>query len=67
MGRDIRYIPPHSLQHVTDVTFQNRRFLRPSKDVNERLIGILGRAQKKYDKLNCLNLRPLIKVRQDAA
>ena len=53
MGRDIRYIPPHSLQHVTDVTFQNRRFLRPSKDVNERLIGILGRAQKKYDMTVC--------------
>ncbi len=53
MGRNPRYIPPNSLQHVTDVTFQNRRFLRPSKEVNERLIGIWGRAQKKYDMTIC--------------
>ena len=49
MGREPRFVPPNSLQHVTDVTFQNRRFLRPSKDVNERILGVLGRAQKKYE------------------
>ena len=49
MGREPRFVPPNSLQHVTDITFQNRRFLRPSKEVNERILGVLGRAQKKYE------------------
>ncbi len=49
MGRELRFVPPNSLQHVTDVTFQNRHFLRPSKEVNERLLGVIGRAQKKYE------------------
>ncbi len=49
MGRDLRYVPPNSLQHVTDVTFQNRPFLLPSEEVNERILGVIGKAQKKYD------------------
>ena len=53
MGRDLRLIPPNSLQHVVDVVFQNRRLLRPSGKVNERFIGILGRAQKKYQMTIC--------------
>lgn len=53
MGRNPRFILPNSLQHVTDVTFQNRRFLRPSKEVNRLVLGIIGRAQKKYDMPIC--------------
>ena len=53
MGHNPRYIPPNSLQHVTDVTFQNRKFLRPSNEVNQLFLGILGRAQKKYDMTIC--------------
>lgn len=53
MGRNPRYIPPNSLQHVTDVIFQNRRLLSPSSEVNQLFLGILGRAQKKYDMPIC--------------
>ncbi len=53
MGREPRYVPPNSLQHVTDVTFQNRPLLRPSKEVNERILGVIGRAQKKYEMTIC--------------
>jgi len=53
MGRDPRYIPPNSLQHVVDVVFQNRFLLCPSTIVNERFLGVLGRAQKKYDMPIC--------------
>ncbi len=53
MGREPRYIPPNSLQHVTDVTFQNRRLLSPSGEVNQLFLGILGRAQRKYEMIIC--------------
>ncbi|MCG8458781.1 MAG: transposase [Holophagales bacterium] len=53
MAREPRIIPPNSLQHVTDVTFQNRFLLRPSAEVNEILIGVLGRAQKRYEMTIC--------------
>ena len=53
MGREPRYVPPNSLQHVTDVTFQNRPLLRPSKEVNERILGIIGRAQRRYQMPIC--------------
>lgn len=53
MGRDPRYILPNSLQHVVDVVYQRRFLLCPSEEVNERYLGILGRAQRKYDMTIC--------------
>lgn len=53
MGRDLRYILPNSLQHVVDVTSQNRYLLCPSALVNERYLGVLGKAQEKYDMVIC--------------
>ena len=53
MPRDPRFIPPHSLQHVVDTTFQNRLLLRPSKTLNRRFLGVLGRAQKEHDMVIC--------------
>ncbi len=53
MGRDPRYILPNSLQHVVDVVHQNRFLLCPSEEVNERFLGVLGRAQKLYDMRIC--------------
>lgn len=48
MARDIRFIPPNSLQHVVDSTYQGRYLLTPSDEVNDLVAGILGRAQRKY-------------------
>lgn len=53
MGRDIRYIPQDSLQHVVDVVFQNRFLLSPSPLINERYLGVLGRAQTKLGMKIC--------------
>ena len=53
MGRDPRFVLPNSLQHVVDVTFQNRSLLRPSGELNQRFLGVLGRAQEKYDMPIC--------------
>lgn len=53
MGRDPRYIPANSLQHVVDVIFQNRHLLCPSALVNDRYLGVLGKAQKKFDMVIC--------------
>ncbi|MCG8460123.1 MAG: hypothetical protein MI919_27895, partial [Holophagales bacterium] len=48
MGREPRYVPPNSLQHIIGVTFQNRCLLCPSAEVNDRFLGVLGRAQRRH-------------------
>jgi REP element-mobilizing transposase RayT len=49
VGRRLRFIPPDgSLVEVTNRTIQGRFLLRPSRELNELLIGILGRAQRLY-------------------
>lgn len=53
MARDIRFIPPDSLQHVVDNTYQGRFLLAPSSEVNSLLAGVLGRAQRKHDMRIC--------------
>ncbi len=50
MGRDPRaFTQPWRLVEVTSVTIQNRYLLRPSAEVNDLVLGIVGRAQRKYD------------------
>jgi REP element-mobilizing transposase RayT len=49
MGRRLRYIPPGGcVVEVTNRTLQGRYLLRPSEQLNELLVGILGRAQRLY-------------------
>ena len=48
MAREPRYFPPNTLIEVTNVTFQNRYLLRPSKELNDIFLGVLGLAQKKH-------------------
>lgn len=50
MPRDIRYIPQGGgLVEVTCVTIQNRYLLRPSKDLNDIVVGVIAYAQRKHD------------------
>jgi len=49
MGRDPRYVPPGSLVEVTTRTVQGRFLLRPSRELCEITLGILGRATERYD------------------
>lgn len=46
--RELRHPAPSRLYEVTVTTFQNRPLLRPSAEVNELILGVLGRAQRKY-------------------
>jgi len=50
MGRRIRYLPPEGsgLVEVTCRTVQGRLLLTPSSELNEILLGALGRAQQLY-------------------
>lgn len=47
MSRKLRHIHPHQLVEVTCRTFQGRYLLAPSQELNRRLLGVLGRAQRR--------------------
>ena len=50
MSRPLRFIPePKTLVEVTTRTLQSRLLLRPSKELNEIIGGVLGRAQRLYE------------------
>lgn len=46
--RELRHPAPSRLYEVTVTTFQNRPLLRPSAEVNDVIVGVLGRAQRRY-------------------
>jgi len=49
MGRRLRFIPPEgALVEVTCRTVQGRFLLTPSTELNEIILGVLGRAQRLY-------------------
>jgi REP element-mobilizing transposase RayT len=49
MGRSLRLLDTESgIVEVSSRTVQGRFLLRPSKEVNELILGVLGRAQSKY-------------------
>ncbi len=43
--RPLRYIPPGSVVEVTSRTIQGRLLLRPSPEVNDIILGVIGRGQ----------------------
>lgn len=58
VGRPLRFLPsPNTVVEVTDRTFQGRKLLRPSKEVNETILGCMGRALNLYPEvgLNAYN------------
>jgi REP element-mobilizing transposase RayT len=48
MARPLRFVPAGWLAHITCRTLHGRLLLRPSRDLNEIVLGILGRAQRRY-------------------
>ncbi len=54
MARPLRYVPPDSLVEVTCRTLHGRFLLRPSRSLNEIVLGILGRAARRYRVRICL-------------
>jgi hypothetical protein len=49
MPRAIRFIPEGgALVEITDRTVQGRFLLVPSPELNDIILGVLGRAQRRY-------------------
>jgi REP element-mobilizing transposase RayT len=48
MPRPLRYVPPGALVEVTTRTVHSRLLLRPSPELNDIVLGILGRAQSLF-------------------
>lgn len=53
MPRPLRFIPPHALVEVTTRTVHARYLLRPSRELNETVLGILARAAERYSVKVC--------------
>lgn len=49
MARLPRYIPPDALVEVTMRTLQGRMLLKPSAALNQIILDVLGRAQRRYE------------------
>jgi REP element-mobilizing transposase RayT len=48
MARPLRFVPPGAVVEVTARTTGSRFLLRPSEEVNDLVLGVLGRAQWLY-------------------
>jgi len=48
MSRPLRFIPDHSLVEITTRTLQGRLLLRPSPELNDLILGVIGKAQDTY-------------------
>jgi REP element-mobilizing transposase RayT len=48
VARPLRFLPPGTLVEVTVRTVHGRLLLRPSAAANDRILGVIGRAQKRY-------------------
>lgn len=55
MPHQVRWIPtPRTLVEVTTRTFQSRYLLKPTPEVRELVLGVIGRAQRIYGMKICL-------------
>jgi hypothetical protein len=48
MPRPLRFVPDKSLVEITTRTFQGRILLKPSAELTDLLLGIIGKAQNLY-------------------
>ena len=48
MPRPLRFIPEHSLAEITTRTLQGRLLLKPSPELNDLVLGVIGKAQDTY-------------------
>jgi hypothetical protein len=59
MGRKLRYAPEGgALFEITDRTIQGRPLFRPSPELNEVVLGVLGRAQRRGSSQNGWHFLP---------
>ncbi len=48
MPRPLRFIPEHSLVEITTRTLQGRLLLKPSPELTDLVLGVIGKAQHDY-------------------
>jgi hypothetical protein len=48
MPRPLRFIPEHSLVEITTRTLQGRLLLKPSPELTDLILGVIGKAQSLY-------------------
>jgi hypothetical protein len=48
MPRPLRFVPPNTLVEITTRTIQGRLLLRPSPELNDLVLGVIGKAQSLY-------------------
>jgi hypothetical protein len=48
MPRPLRFIPEHSLVEITTRTLQGRLLLKPSPELTDLILGVIGKAQALY-------------------
>jgi hypothetical protein len=48
MARPLRFVPPGSLVEVTTRTLQGRLLLKPSPELTDLILGVIGKAQALY-------------------
>ena len=48
MSRPLRFIPPQTIVEITTRTIQGRLLLNPSPELNDLVLGVIGRAQALY-------------------
>jgi hypothetical protein len=48
MSRPLRFVPENSLAEITTRTIQSRLLLRPSPELTDVILGIIGKAQSLY-------------------
>ena len=49
MARPLRFVPANALVEVTTRTFQGRLLLKPSPELTEIILGVIGKAQDLYE------------------
>ena len=48
MARPLRFVPPKTIVEITTRTIQGRLLLKPSPELNDLVLGIIGKAQSLY-------------------
>jgi Transposase IS200 like len=48
MSRPLRFVPESALVEITTRTLQGRLLLRPSPELNDLILGVIGKAQDRY-------------------
>ncbi len=56
VGRPLRWVPQGGLVEVTCRTIQGRALLRPSAELNRRVLGVIGRAQRR----ECMEIHAVV-------